>query len=53
MHLFYRRFIRTLIFCSLAIFTAAIITPLSWAQEKKKAPPAVPVRAAHIQEKTV
>ena len=53
MHLFYRRFIRTLIFCSLAIFTAAIITPLSLAQEKKKAPPAVPVKAAPVLKKAV
>ena len=36
MHLFYRSFIRTLIFGSLVIFTAVIISPLSFAQEKKK-----------------
>jgi RND family efflux transporter MFP subunit len=53
MYLFYRSFIRTLILGSLAIFFATIITPWALAQEKKKAPPAVPVKAAPVLKKAV
>lgn len=53
MHLFCRSFIHILIFGFLVIFTAANVTPLALAQEKKKAPPAVPVKAAPVLKKVV
>jgi RND family efflux transporter MFP subunit len=53
MHLFYRFFIRTLICLSLAILAGVNFTSFSYAQEQKKARPAVPVKAAPVLKKTV
>jgi len=53
MHLFYRFFIRTLICLSLLILAGANFTSFSLAQEKKKAPPAVPVKAEPVVKKAV
>ena len=53
MCLFYRFFIRTLICVSLAILAGTGFTFFSYAQEQKKAPPAVPVKAAPVLKKTV
>ena len=53
MHLFYRFFIRTLVCLSLAMFAGANFTSFSYAQEQKKARPAVPVKAAPVLKKTV
>ena len=48
-----RFFIRTLIFLFLAIPTGEHFTSFSFAQEQKKAPPAVPVKTAAVVKKTV
>ncbi len=53
MHLFYRFFIRTLMCLSLIMLAGANVTSFSFAQEQKKAPPAVPVKAAPVVKKTV
>ena len=53
MHVFYRFFIRTLICLSLVISAGANFTSFSFAQEQKKTPPAVPVKAAPVVKKTV
>ena len=53
MHSSCRFFILTLICFALAILTAVSVASLSVAQEQKKAPPAVPVKTASVQKKTV
>ena len=53
MHLFCRLFIRTLMCLSLVMLAGANVTSFSFAQEQKKAPPAVPVKTAPVVKKTV
>lgn len=50
---FRRMYQRILVCFSLAVFTVQILSPIVCAQEKKEAPPAVPVKAAMVQKKTV
>jgi RND family efflux transporter MFP subunit len=53
MPLFSRFFIRTLIGLSLVILAGVNFTSVSLAQEKKKAPPAVPVKVMPVAKKSV
>jgi RND family efflux transporter MFP subunit len=53
MHVFYRFFIRALICLFLVLPTGINFTSVSFAQEQKKAPPAVPVKTAAVVKKTV
>ena len=53
MHLSCRFFVRTLICLCLVLVAGANFTFFSFAQEQKKAPPAVPVKTAFVVEKTV
>jgi len=53
MHLFYRILIRTLLCLTIIILAGEKFYSFSFAQEMKKAPPAVPVKAALVVKKTV
>ena len=53
MHLFHRFVVRTLIYGSLAIFAGVHVVSFSHAQDQKKAPPAVPIKAAPVLKKVV
>lgn len=53
MYLLYRFFVRTLICVFLAILAGVNFTSFSYAQEQKKASPAVPVKAAPVLKKIV
>lgn len=53
MHLFYRLLIRTLLCLSIIILAGEVFYSFSFAQQQKKAPPAVPVKAALVVKRTV